>query len=183
MDVLLDTSDPFIGIFSKYYKFINVETSEGTEFMGNYSNLFFKTTKDNYHPRPEVENTSISFLFPKHVILPTAYMLEGRSYTDANQLKNWEFYGKNQNGEWILLDEKSDHRLQYQTVEIFPISADESFNAFKLQMRGKDSNDKYFLCIGTINVFGSIARSFEKCSCNSNNQFFINYFLSLLISK
>ena len=159
-ELIIYNENPYGGLFTKYEKYISISTN-ADEFLGT-PYYFVKNTKENFHPIPEKENTYLIFALRDRYIIPTSYILEGRTYCDSNQLINWELYGRTMSGNWELLDEKQGHTLKYQTVEHFNIEASKrnKYNAFKLQMKGRDSSGLFYLCIGSINVYGSIARNY-----------------------
>ena len=156
-DLILYDNNPFGGLFTKYEKYVSITTNADNLPEKTY---YFVNSTINAHPYEDKENTYLQFNLKKRFIIPESYILEGRSYCGDNQLQNWEFSGREPNGNWEILDTKTDHRLKFRTVEHFTITKRKKYNAFRLQMRGKDSSDLYFLCIGSINIYGSIANNY-----------------------
>ena len=183
-DLIIYNENPYGGLFTKYEKYVSILTN--AESMMGTPYYFVNNTKENFHPIPQKENTYLIFALRDRYVIPTSYILEGRSVCDDNHLKNWEFYGRTMDGNWELLDEKQDHALKFRTVEHFEIEENKrkKYNAFKLQMKGRNTSGQYYLCIGSINVYGSIARYYCIYPLTYKRKQFVNLpcILILLLS-
>ena len=144
----------FAGIFSKYQKYISVTTNTNT-IIGSTLTYFSNDENTNTRPDPEMENTYLHFSIDAHYVIANSYILQGRTCMEVNQLKHWEFYGMNLRRKWILLDNKTQ-TLRYKAFSFFEIKKRIKAVAFKLQMRGEDTLGRNYLCISTINVYGTI---------------------------
>ena len=94
--------------------------------------------------------------FGKKFIFPTLYILQGRTYSSAYLLKGWNFFGMNAHNQWVLLSSFSGNLFTQNEIKTFPLSVNESYNGFKIQMTEPDTNNAWALCLGQIEVFGDI---------------------------
>ena len=71
-------------------------------------------------------------------------------------LKSWEFYGRNKKGKWKLLHFEVNKPFSFAEERTFFITANESFNGFKILMTDANTYNDYALCLDQIEVFGDI---------------------------
>ena len=136
----------------------------GQDLVGNSVGIF------NVRPNPyESPPAWIEITFENKYILPTQYFLEGRRYENKNFLKSWNFEGRTINGEWKVIHSQIDKVFNQSEQRIYHLYLEEVFCGFRLNMTDEDSNGKWALCPGQLEIFGNIYESIptlHKHYCN-----------------
>ena len=155
-----DSSDIYDGCLNYLKENLTAYFSDDVEWFGvGIKGLVGSSKQYNTHNHyTEHSYISLTILFGDNYIFPVAYSLMGRRDPTYkyNYLKGWTFSGRNKNGVWKNLSSYSNKPFSFGEKRTFLINAHESFNAFKLQMTEKDTDDKWYICIGQIDVYGDI---------------------------
>ena len=156
-----DSSDIFNGCLSHIRDNITTGLPEGQNWYEGHDARYLIGTKTVYdvHGTPwSAPPAWFDIYINGYYIFPVAYSLMGRrdSRYKANFLKGWELLGRNIQGKWKLLSNYSNKQFAFAEVRTYLIEANESFNAFKLNMTEADSSGTWALCPGQIEIFGDI---------------------------
>ena len=127
----------------------------------NKYDLLNFTDNSNCQTNP-IENSFIEFKLKSGSFILTHYMLRGRGsqYGIYHLLKNWKIEGqlKRDENQWILLDEHYNEPFQKLQIRIFPTNCNEELKAVRITQIGKNTSDDYYLCINTLELFGTLVK-------------------------
>ena len=148
-------------------------------WFDNPQKLIDYTKKHNSRNEPYSKPPAwMTFSLGGAFIKPTSYSLEGRRESSQNLLRSWEFLGKNYKGEWKRLHHENSHLIQHNQKVNFPLSENEFFSEFRINMTGTDSNGEWALCPGQIEIFGYITYTLIRFIYSNKSKF--NSFLFLI---
>ena len=180
----LDTTNIFDGCLNVLRKELTTKLPEGKTWLNGIGikGLVGSVEVYNEHPAPwkEKSPTWIEIYFGNKWILPFAYSLMGRRIYNGNLLKSWDFSGLNRNNEWVLLHSETNKQFYQNENRTYFLKGNEAYKGFKIEMTGPDLNNMWALCLGQIDVFGNIYRSYfipknGVFKCTTMKHFSINY--------
>ena len=168
-----NTSNIYDGCLAYLKNDLTAELPEGQSLINNgLEGLVGSETQYNVHNNPYDKPPSyFEIYFGDKYIVPTAYSLMGRREPSVKDhyLKSWNFSGKDERGNWILLHKEKDNPFSFAEIRTFRLKQHKSFNAFKIEMTDTDSKGMWALCLGQIDVFGDIYSKpvlfFRYCQC------------------
>ena len=155
----LNNKDIYDGCLSYLKDEITDEIPEGHNWVtSSIKNLIGTRTPINEHVEPFSSPPSyFKIYFGNFHIKPISYSLMGRrTQYKSNYLQSWDFYGRNQDNEWILLNSHYHETFSFEEERCFSLEGSDFYNGFMLKMTEPDSDGKWALCIGQIEVHGYI---------------------------
>ena len=157
----LNTGNIYDGCLSELRNEIQGVIREDQKWYSGYDLKYIIGTEEPYNVVPTPYNDPPSYIkiyFGNHFIQPVSYSLMGRRITEHNDayLKAWNFLGQTIKDEWILLDFHEDWQFDFAEIRTFVLNSKESFKGFMINMTSQNSNNKWGIALGQIEVHGYI---------------------------
>lgn len=135
----------------------------------------------NSHPTPhDVPFPCIVISIENKYIFPSSYMLQGRKAYNANLLVSWTFEGLRSDGKWDLLHSCTGCTFSNSETRNYPLKTKRGYSAFNITMTDKDTSGSYALCLGQIEVYGTVVNEkmmkmlrHATCQCRFSCRIFI----------
>lgn len=160
----INTDNIFDGCLNEIRNEITDKLPEGKSWFNGtgIKGLFGSVEECNEYPTPwkTKSETWIEIYTGSKWINPSAYSLMGRRQYDFNLLKGWNFSGLNKYNEWVPLHSDSNNQFKIYENRTYLLRGNEAYKGFKIEMTESDSSGAWALCIGQIEVFGNIYRSY-----------------------
>ena len=185
----LDITNIFDGCLNVLRNELTSKLPEGKQWTQNagIKALVGSAVEHDVYPYPFIDDTSMWFeiYFGNKWILPFAYSLMGRRAYNGDFLKSWNFSGLNRNNKWVLLHNETNKPFYQNENRTFLLKGNEAYKGFKIEMTESNSDGKWSLCLGQIDVFGNIYRSYfipknGVFECTTMKHFFVNNFILFL---
>ena len=126
--------------------------------------------------------------YGNNYIQPISYSLMGRRSKEykRNYISGWDLYGQRRNGDWLLLSSFQNSTFEFGEIRIFPLNIRESFRGFMINLTEPDTEGKWCLCAGQIEIHGYIFDKYRVIGASifysfwqrlSFGIFFIHFFI------
>ena len=94
----------------------------------------------------------------KKLFIINKYMIRGKNEQLLGycHLQTWKLEGQLPDGNWILLDTKSNQDISQLKIKLYEVNYNGPISAVRLTQTGKNTNNSYYLEINQFEIFGKV---------------------------